>query len=85
MTNSINKKLRRKSIIQSKFFGISEEGFTSIFHHNCFSESIIKLYSPKIENIEYKMDIKYEEVTPMKVLDPEGGIQYYKGGLNKHG
>ena len=29
--------------------------------------------------------MKYKDINPIKVLDPEGGIQYYKGGFNSQG
>lgn len=85
LSNIINKKLRRKTRVPPKFFGISEDDFTSILNRNCFAEPIIKLYSSQIDAIDYEIDVKYKDVTPIKVLDPEGGIQYYKGGFNKDG
>ncbi len=75
LSNALNKKLRRKSIVPPKFFGISEEDFTSILNRNCFAEQIIKLYSPQIDDIEYELDVKYKNVTPIQVIGPEGGSQ----------
>ena len=85
LKKAINSKLRRNRLVPPKFFEISEEEFSSLINRNCFAEEIIKLYNPQIEQIEYENDVKYKDINPIKVLDPEGGIQYYKGGFNKNG
>ena len=37
------------------------------------------------QTVQYELDVKYKNVNPIKVLDPEGGIQYYEGGFNSQG
>ena len=37
------------------------------------------------EEIEYEPDVKYRNINAIKVMDPEGGVQYYKGGYNNEG
>ena len=85
LSNAIKNKFTNKNYISPKFFEISEEEFSSILNRNIYAKEIIKLFLPKIEEIEYELDVKYKNVNPIKVLDPEGGIQYYKGGFNSQG
>lgn len=85
LKNAIKFKLSKQSLINPKFFEISDEEFMSIFNRNELAQEIIKLYSPQLDQIEYEIDVKYKDISPIKVLDPEGGIQYYKGNFNKQG
>lgn len=85
LSNAIKNKFRRKNINSPKFFEISEEEFNSILNRNNYAKEIIKLYSSQLEEIEYDLDVKYTNINPIKVLDPEGGMQYYKGGFNFQG
>jgi hypothetical protein len=85
LNHAIKFKLSKYSTIPPKFFEISEDEFLSVFNRNELAKDIIKLYSPQIDEIEYEKGVKYKDIAPIKVLDPEGGIQYYKGGFNSHG
>ena len=83
--NAIRNKFTKKNVISPKFFEISEEEFSSILSRNIYAKEIIKLFATQIEEIPYELDVKYKNVNPIKVLDPEGGIQYYEGGFNSQG
>ena len=85
LKHAIRNKLSKVSIIPVKFFEISDEEFNFILNRNNYAKNIIKLYSTKIDEIEYEFDVQYKDIGPIKILDPEGGIQYYKGGFNKEG
>ena len=85
LNRAIKYKFGNKDFNNPKFFEISEEEFTSVLNRNIYAEEIIKLYSPQLEEIEYELDVKYKDICPIKVLDPEGGTQYYKGGFNAQG
>ena len=85
LTLAINFKLSKHSLTSPKFFEISEDELLSILNRNESAKDIINFYSPQINSIKYEIDVKYKDITPIKVLDPEGGIQYYKGGFNSQG
>ena len=85
LNHALRNKYRQISITPIKFFEISDDEFNSILNRNIFVQDILKLYSPQINEIEYELDIKFKDINPIKVLDPEGGIQYYKGSFNKEG
>ena len=78
-------KFNKLSLVLIKYFPISEEKFNSILNRNIISEKLKKLYKPQIDGIEYEEEIKYKDIWPIKILDPEGSSQYYKGGFNVHG
>ena len=48
-------------------------------------EYILENHRPELDIIDYEYDVKYRDMPPIKVLDPEGGSQYYQGGFNKKG
>ena len=85
----LNKALKRKFGKQSnlpiKYYEITEEEFLSVLNRNEAAEKIIEKYGSKIKEIEYESDVKYRNINAIKVMDPEGGVQYYKGGYNNEG
>lgn len=85
LNHAIKSKFNKQSLIPIKFFEITEEEFNSILNRNELVDNIIKLYSSQLDEIEYEIDVKYRDIPPIKVLDPKGGIQYYKGGFNRQG
>ena len=85
LNHAIKNKFNKQSLVPIKFFEMSEEEFNSILNHNYYAQKIIKLYTPQLDDIQYEIDVKYKDINPIKVLDPEGGIQYYKGGFNRQG
>ena len=85
LNHAIKYKFDKQNLFPIKYFEITNEEFTSILNRNLLAENIIKLYAPQIDEIEYEIDIKYRDAPPIKILDPQGGIQYYKGSFNRQG
>jgi len=85
LNRSIKIKFNKLSLVPIKYFPISDEEFNSILNRNIVAEKLLKLYKPQIDGIEYETDVKYKNINPIKILDPEGGSQYYKGGFNTQG
>ena len=85
LNHALRHKFNNQSLVPIKFFGITEEEFTEILNRNLLADNIIKLYTPQLDEIEYEIDVKFRDVPPIKILDPQGGIQYYKGGFNRQG
>ena len=81
----IKKKFGKQSKVQIKFIPITLEEFNSVQNRNENAQLIINQYSPQINQINYENDVKYRNIPPIKILDPEGGAQYYYGGFNSKG
>ena len=56
-----------------------------IQNRNEYFSQIINKFTPQLDQIEYENDVKYRDIPPIKVLDPNGGSQYYQGGFNQKG
>lgn len=82
LNNALKKKLRK---LNGKYSEISIEEFNSALNRNYFANNIINLYSSKINIIPYEEDVYYKDLNPIKVIDNENCIQYYKGGFNRKG
>lgn len=81
----IKSKLNKMSQKQIKFIPITPEEFISVQNRNEFASQIINKFTPQLNEIEYENDVKYKDIPPIKVLDPNGGSQYYQGGFNQKG
>ena len=82
---AIKNKLKKYCLNEPKFFQIKENEFLEILNRNEFAPEIIRLFSDKLKNIDYELNIPYKDMPPIKILDSEGGIQYYKGGFTNKG
>ena len=85
LSRLIKTKLNKISQTPIKFIPITVEEFNSIQNRNTFAPEIIKLFTSQLDQIEYENDVKYRDIPPIKVLDPNGGSQYYQGGFNQKG
>ena len=83
--NILLKKKFRKQGIKIKFNEITTEEFDLAFNHNYFANEIYNLYKSKLDLIKYEEDIFYKNINPIKIIDNENNIQYFKGGFNKQG
>ena len=83
--NILLKKKFRKQGIKIKFTEITTEEFDLAFNHNYFANEIYNLYKSKLDLIKYEEDIFYKNINPIKIIDNENNIQYFKGGFNKQG
>ena len=83
--NLLKKKFQRLSTVPIKFLPITIEEFASIQNRNKNATEIINHYSLELNDINYEVDVKYKNIPPLKVLDPDGGSQYYYGGFNSKG
>ena len=81
----IKKKLQKQSFSQIKFYPITPEEFESILFRNSYAKKIIEQFTPELDQINYEVDAKYINIPPIRVLDLEGGSQYYQGGFNPKG
>ena len=81
----IKKKLQKQSFSQIKFYPITPEEFESILFRNSYAKNIIEQFTPELDQINYEVDAKYINIPPIRVLDLEGGSQYYQGGFNPKG
>lgn len=85
LSHLIKSKLNTTSQTPIKFMPITEEEFNSIQERNTYAPEIIKNYASQLDEIEYENDIQYKDIPPIKVIDPNGGSQYYHGGFNRKG
>ena len=83
--NILLKKKFRKQGIKIKFNEITVEEFDLAFNHNYFANEIYNLYKSKLDLIKYEEDIYYKNINPIKIIDNENNIQYFKGGFNIQG
>ena len=83
LSHLIKSKLNTTSQTPIKFMPITEEEFNSIQERNTYAPEIIKNYASQLDEIEYENDIQYKDIPPIKVIDPNGGSQYYHGGFNR--
>ena len=81
----IKKKLQKQSFSKIKFYQITPEEFESILFRNSYAKKIIEQFTPELDQINYEVDAKYINIPPIRVLDLEGGSQYYQGGFNPKG
>lgn len=81
----IKSKLEKQNSTTIKFIPITTEEFIAVQNRNKNAKEIIELYTSELDQINYEIDVKYRDVPPIKVLDPDGGSQYYQGGFNKKG
>ena len=81
----IKKKLQKQSFSKIKFYPITPEEFESILFRNSYAKKIIEQFTPELDQINYEVDAKYINIPPIRVLDLEGGSQYYQGGFNPKG
>ena len=81
----IKSKFKKQSSVPIKFLQITPEEFASAQNRNANAKEIIDLYTDDLNQINYELDVKYRDMPPIKILDPEGGSQYYQGGFNKKG
>ena len=85
LSKLIRKKFEKQSKVRIKFIPITPDEFNSIQNRNENAQEIINQYTPQINQINYENDVKYLNIPPIKILDPEGGSQYYYGGFNSKG
>ena len=85
LTLQIKKKFQKQNSLPIKFYPIAPEEFESILFTNSNAKKLIELYTPEIDQINYEVDAKYINIPPIRVLDLDGGSQYYQGGFNTKG
>ena len=85
LNDILKSKFRKQGCINTKIIEISSEEFNLAFNRNYFVNEIYNLYKSKLELIKYEEDIYYHNINPIKIIDNENKIQYYKGDFNKKG
>ena len=81
----IKSKFNKVNKTPIKFISITSEEFIDIQNRNTYAKEIINQYTPQLNQINYENDVKYQNIPPIRVIDPEGGSQYYQGGYNSRG
>ena len=85
LSRLIKLKFQKQSSVPIKFVQITPEEFASVQNRNTNAKEIIEKHTPDLNQINYELDVKYRDIPPIKILDPEGGSQFYQGGFNKNG
>ena len=68
-----------------KFEVISPKKFNEILNKNKYYKRIIKSLKEEIDNILYEENTEYDDISPIKIVDSSGEIQYYQGCFNQKG
>ena len=81
----LKSKFRQLYGLGIRFYEISKEEFDANINHNFFANQILKLYSQKLDLIQYEPDVYYSNLNPIKVILNQSNQQFYQGGFNSKG
>lgn len=68
-----------------KFEAISPNKFNEILSKNKYYKRVINTLKEEIDNFDYEEQTEYDDISPIKIEDSSGGIQYYQGCFNYKG
>ena len=78
-------KFRQKLGTNVQFSEISPNELKQALQINPFALNILEKMKLLINNINYEKDIIFDNINPIKVIEPSGEAQYYHGSFNQKG